>query len=225
MLFLLFTILSSVCLATEELQLFYKSHLKPGATDGFDQTGLVILSSGALAGIVAHRYDEEVKDYFNEKRRVDKSLTEFGNSLGSRYLNVAIAGIQMIWDRSNGLAHLEALLGSTLQVAFMKNTIHRTRPNGENENSFPSGHTSGAFASAGSLSYAYGAKAAIPSYLFATTTMLARLQDNKHWLSDVVVATSIGVYWARSSGLHHGYLSPIILNDGGGFSYNFPISY
>jgi membrane-associated phospholipid phosphatase len=105
----------------------------------------------------------------------------------------------------------------------MKNGIRRTRPNSENERSFPSGHTATAFASSGSLSYAYGAKAAIPAYTLTSLTMLARMQDNKHWLSDVIVASSIGIFWARSSGIHHHYLSPIILKEGGGveFTKNF----
>jgi hypothetical protein len=201
---------------------YAKAHLKPTFVDGFDRTGWTILGTGAVLGLMAKQYDEKVKDYFNEKRPMSRSLTDFGNSFGTRYLNVFIAGIQMIWDRSNGLAHIEGLIGTTVMAVSLKKAIHRTRPNGENEDSFPSGHTSAAFTSSGSLSYAYGLKAAIPAYSITALTFLARLQDNKHWLSDVVVATSIGVFWARASGIHHHYLTPIFFNDGGGVQFTLP---
>ena len=201
---------------------YYQSHLRPGFTDGFDSTGYTILATGAALSLVAKQYDEKVKRYFNKKQRLSPSVTDFGNSFGTRYVNVLVAAIQMIWDRSNGLSHIEGLLGTTVMVLAAKKSVHRTRPNGENEDSFPSGHSSIAFTSSGSLSYAYGWKAAVPAYSLTTLTLLARLQDNKHWLSDVVMATSIGVFWARASGIHHNYLSPIILKKGGGIQFTLP---
>lgn len=201
---------------------YVESHLKPTFTNGWDTGGMMILGTGTVLGIVAHQYDDKVKRWFNKESRLSSGLTDFGNSFGTRYLNIAAAGVQMIWDRSNGLAHLEGLLGTNLMVFSMKKSIHRTRPNGENEDSFPSGHTSTAFASSGSLSYAYGWKAAIPAYTLTTLTILARLEDNKHWLSDLVVASSIGVFWARSSGIHHQYLTPIIFKEGGGIQFSSP---
>ena len=205
------------------LKKFSKAHLIPALTDGFDTKGVTILGTGALLSLIAHQYDDKVKSYFNKKNRLGSTLTDFGNSFGASYVNIFVAGMQMIWDRSNGMAHFEALAGSTLMTFSMKKSIHRTRPNGENEDSFPSGHTSTAFASSGSLSYAYGMKAAILSYSLTSLTFLARMQDNKHLLSDVIMATAIGVYWSRSSGIHHHYLAPIILKDGGGveFKYGF----
>lgn len=121
---------------------YSKGHLKPTLTDGFDRTGFSILGAGAVLGLVAHQYDHKVKKYFDRKERLGSGLTDFGNSFGTRYLNVLVAGIQMIWDPSNGASHIEGLLGTTVMVLAMKKSIHRTRPNGENEDSFPSGHTS-----------------------------------------------------------------------------------
>lgn len=201
----------------------YEGHLKPSFVDGIDVTGGLILLTGAAASLAATEYDQKVKRFFNKKPRLGTNLTSFGNSFGTRYLNIMIAGVQMIWDPSNGMAHLEALLGTNVMVFMMKKSIHRTRPNGANEDSFPSGHTSSAFSSSGSLSYAYGWKAAIPAYTLTTLTILARLEDNKHWLSDLLMATSIGIYWARSAGFHHGYLTPIILKEGGGVQLSLNI--
>lgn len=199
---------------------YYSGHIKPTFKDGWDRTGFGILATGAILGVVARQYDAKVKNHFNREERLGKTLTDFGNSFGTRYVNIMIAGIQMIWDPSNGLAHIEGLLGTTVMVLAMKNTIHRTRPDGSSEDSFPSGHTSAAFSSSGSLSYAYGMKAAIPAYLITSFTFLARLEDNRHWLSDLVVATSIGIFWGRASGVHHHYLSPILFEDGGGIRFS-----
>lgn len=199
---------------------YISGHIRPTFVDGWDMTGLSILASGAVLGVIAHQYDDKVKSYFNRQERLGSALTDFGNSFGTRYVNIMIAGIQMLWDPSNGLAHIEGLLGTTVMVVAMKNGIHRTRPNGDGEDSFPSGHTSAAFSSSGSLSYAYGMRAAIPAYLLTSLTFLARLEDNKHWFSDLVVATSIGIFWGRASGIHHHYLSPIILKEGGGIHFS-----
>lgn len=214
---------SELNLPNNKVQAYYKSHLRPTAVDGFDNIGISILVIGAISGVLAHRYDNKINRYFNKKERLGGSLTDLGNSFGTRYLNLVVAGIQMIWDRSNGVAHVESLLGTTLMVIAMKKSIHRTRPNQDNEDSFPSGHTSIAFASSGSLSFAYGWKAAIPAYTLTSLTILARLESNKHWFSDLVVATSIGVFWARAAGIHHHYLAPIIFKDGAGvrFTYAF----
>lgn len=226
-LFLVLTINCHKLLAAENeqgtiLNNFWNGHFKSTIKDGWDLEGISILGTGALAGYISHKYyDQKVKNHFNKKRRLGETLTDFGNSLGTRYINIIIAAGQMYWDTSNGFSHMESLLYTTILVYPIKMLVHRTRPNGENEDSFPSGHTSGAFASSGSLSYAYGWKAAIPAYTLTSITLLARLEDNKHWLSDVLVATSIGIFCARASGIHHGYLSPIVLKEGGGVAYNY----
>ena len=75
---------------------YSKSHLVPTFKDGFDKNGFIILGSGALLGLVANQYDDKIKRAFNKKSYIGSSLTDFGNSFGTRYLNIAVAGIQMI---------------------------------------------------------------------------------------------------------------------------------
>jgi membrane-associated phospholipid phosphatase len=55
------------------------------------------------------------------------------------------------------------------------------------------------FTLAGSLTYSYGWKAAVPAYTAATVTALSRIKENKHWLSDVVAGAFLGTYWATVS--------------------------
>ena len=54
------------------------------------------------------------------------------------------------------------------------------------------------FATATSLTYAYGWKAAVIAYPIAAFVGLSRLSDDAHWGSDVVAGTFVGVFMARA---------------------------
>jgi membrane-associated phospholipid phosphatase len=64
--------------------------------------------------------------------------------------------------------------------------------------SFPSGHTAVAFALAASMSDEIRSPpATVGLYGAAALTAWSRLNDNKHWLSDVVAAAAIGIASAK----------------------------
>src|SRR5262249_34019131 len=71
-----------------------------------------------------------------------------------------------------------------------KHAVGRTRPDGSNNMSFPSGHTSNAFAMATVAEYHFGPKVGIPAYLAASLIGASRIQSNKHYLSDVVAGAA-----------------------------------
>jgi len=78
----------------------------------------------------------------------------------------------------------------------LKNITNVERPNGENNDSFPSGHTSNAFVMATVLHHEFintSPWLAYSGYLFATTTGVFRVLNNKHWVSDVLVGAGIGI--------------------------------
>jgi membrane-associated phospholipid phosphatase len=80
-------------------------------------------------------------------------------------------------------------------VKTLKITTNETRPNGS-KHSFPSGHTSQAFAMAGILRHELKDSHPVLSYsgyLFATTTGTFRVLNNKHWVSDVLVGAGVGM--------------------------------
>jgi membrane-associated phospholipid phosphatase len=76
-------------------------------------------------------------------------------------------------------------------VTALKITVRRTRPNG-GAYSFPSGHSAVAFAVAPVLGRRFGLVVALPAYALAVSTALGRMEDRKHYLSDVVVGAGIG---------------------------------
>lgn len=80
---------------------------------------------------------------------------------------------------------------------LLKATITKTRPDGANTHSFPSGHTTIAFTNAAvlqnefqdtSIAFAYS------GYAFAATTGVFRMLNNRHYLSDVLVGAGIGIF-------------------------------
>lgn len=80
-------------------------------------------------------------------------------------------------------------------VKSFKLITNETRPNGS-KNSFPSGHTSNAFALAGILHHELKNSSPILSYsgyVLATTTGAFRVLNNKHWVSDVLVGAGVGM--------------------------------
>ncbi|MBN2000662.1 phosphatase PAP2 family protein [candidate division KSB1 bacterium] len=82
-------------------------------------------------------------------------------------------------------------------TAGVKYMVRRTRPNGQSNLSFPSGHTSGSFTIAACLHELYGPQVGVPAYIFATLTGLQRIHDNKHWLSDVLAGALLGMLIGR----------------------------
>jgi membrane-associated phospholipid phosphatase len=80
----------------------------------------------------------------------------------------------------------------------MKLTVGRLRPDGSNHRSFPSGHTSGSFATATVLNRHYGWKAGIPAYAFAGYVAASRLSEDRHYLSDVVFGAALGMMVGRT---------------------------
>lgn len=82
----------------------------------------------------------------------------------------------------------------TVGVSYgLKYAINKPRPDMSNDNSFPSGHTSTVFHSAGYVHRRYGFKYAIPSYALAGFTAASRIDSKKHDILDVVAGAAIGL--------------------------------
>lgn len=94
------------------------------------------------------------------------------------------------------------LLGAALVTAgytgLLKVTVARERPNGEDERSFPSGHASNAFALATVAERHYGWKAGVPAYALAGVIAASRVEQGKHFLSDVVAGATLGFLAGRT---------------------------
>ena len=77
-------------------------------------------------------------------------------------------------------------------TSVAKKIAKRKRPNGENNESFFSGHTSGSFVSAALTCKLSNRNMCISAISVATLVGYLRMAANKHWFSDVVVGATVG---------------------------------
>jgi hypothetical protein len=93
-------------------------------------------------------------------------------------------------------------------VTALKRYSHILRPDSSAYTSFPSGHTAEAFAVATVLAEEYGYRYKwVPylSYGLASTVGVLRMANNKHYLSDVLVAAGVGILSSKISYWTHRY--------------------
>ncbi|MCS5710840.1 phosphatase PAP2 family protein [Candidatus Berkiella aquae] len=92
-----------------------------------------------------------------------------------------------------GLKELTMSCAVTAQVtALLKNTVHRTRPNREDDLSFPSGHAAASFAGASYLHHRYGLNWGLPFYAIGTAISIQRVNVKAHYWTDVLAGAAIG---------------------------------
>lgn len=102
---------------------------------------------------------------------------------------------------------VKSLLINDLMVSSLKKWVDSDRPNGE-PHSFPSGHTSTAFALAHFMHKEYGDRSiwySIGAYSCATTVGIMRVAKNAHWISDVVAGAGFGMLSTELVYLTHQY--------------------
>jgi membrane-associated phospholipid phosphatase len=176
---------------------------------------LISRQTAAVAGLIfagALLGDREVREESQEHRGgTSNAVASFGNTFGEwRILIPALSAGYLAGEigGSDGLKGTLLRAGAAAAIATgvtsgLKYTIGRNRPDiaGGNfefrpfsgSSSFPSGHTAAAFAIATAVAdqttdgwsdyVLYGA---------ATLTAMSRINDNRHWTSDVLVGGLIG---------------------------------
>jgi membrane-associated phospholipid phosphatase len=113
--------------------------------------------------------------------------------IGQYALPVAAFGIAALQKDWKGCFQFCASYAASMCVAYgLKYTVKSTRPDGGSE-SFPSGHTTSAFAGAAFLDIRYGAIYGVPAYIAASVVGWSRIESNRHYPEDVVVGAAIGV--------------------------------
>jgi hypothetical protein len=124
---------------------------------------------------------------------------------GSKYMLPATLGLFAAGRLANGgrfrafsYDTTQALVVNTVYTYALKQAVSRPRPDGSDQLSFPSGHTSSAFVWATMAQAHYGWKAGAPSYVAATAIGLSRITKDKHHLSDVIAGATLGYVTART---------------------------
>ncbi|NOT64886.1 MAG: phosphatase PAP2 family protein [Methylotenera sp.] len=96
-------------------------------------------------------------------------------------------------DDWTGVRQAVYSMGAAEGVSLLgKAVVHERRPDNSDNNSFPSGHSAVAFASATTIYRRYGWEIGLPAYALATLTASARVAANKHHWYDAVAGAAIG---------------------------------
>ena len=189
-----------------------------------DVSGLVqgdALRSLAVGGLLAGGsilLDDEVRKKMSEPDEdtpfeVGRYLGEAGVQFGApaaAYFIARAVGNEGAQDLSIMIVRTQmvnAILTRGLKL------IPRARPYQETatltKGSFPSGHTSAAFATATVFQRKWGWKAGVPAYLVATFVGVTRL-ENVHYLSDVTFGAAVGVASGLAIKLPGPHVEPIL---------------
>ncbi len=161
---------------------------------------------GSGASLYA-RSNTKLRDDNQQEFREDRPLkgTENAAALyGELWPNLAYTAIQSAnWyftdsqssrRRAVLMAKTTAYSGGMAQV--MKLVFHDSRPDHHGHDSFPSGHTTTAFAFAGVIIYEHGWAWGLPALVAAGLTGVERMNDNHHYLQDVLAGATLGFSYA-----------------------------
>ncbi|UCH81026.1 MAG: phosphatase PAP2 family protein [Nitrospiraceae bacterium] len=173
------------------------------------------LVAGVTLGLFV--FDEDINDWIQDNRHDD--LSEFANRFGGKnivpplFLLYAAGYVSKnIKAQRTALLTIENVVITGIFTQLMKFSFHRHRPNSgdppdvwdgpgfENDNlSFPSGHTSLAFSIATPIATEYNNVIVPPlAYGLASLVGWSRMNDNKHWASDVFMGAALGYFTGKA---------------------------
>ena len=194
-------------------------------------TNVAILAAGGIGAALGHSSDTSLSTAMSGSPRLGTVFSVGETAGGARMQLFGALGTYALGraTRQNKIAIVGAdLIQSQIlaqsMTAAIKMSVNRTRPDGT-QYSFPSGHSSVSFATATVLQRDLGWKVGIPAYGFATYVAASRIQDKRHFLSDVTFGAAIGIVAGRSVTVGHGdrkfAIAPSAAPGGGGISFTW----
>lgn len=185
----------------------------------------VWLTVGLVGASLAQSLDGSMTDTLGGSRQAERVFAS-GETIGGARFQLAGALVTYSVGRFTGhlrVAEVGADLISANIVAQaltsgIKLAVRRGRPDGT-EFSFPSGHTSVSFAAATVLNRHFGWRAGVPAYAMASFVAASRVQEKRHFLSDVAFGAVVGMVAGRTVtiglGDHRFAVEPMVPNGGG----------
>lgn len=167
----------------------------------FSRDNLTITLIGLGLTGLAFTLDHTVKDYFQEQQPIGH-VSHYGDSAGQGYVPFALGASLFaageVFDNKQladtGIVSIEALAVTGITTEALKYATGRLRPNHQDNMSFPAGHASmtAAFAASVSGMYDWNPYVAVPLFTVVTFVGASRIQDNMHYLSDVIAGITLG---------------------------------
>jgi hypothetical protein len=189
----------------------------------------ITLGLGGAFALAAHPADRTLTERAALSVPLDRAL-EVGESAGSGWAQGGAALTTFLVGRATGNRRVQSVGADLVQAQIvtsimtqgLKIAVGRTRPD-NGRYSFPSGHSSGTFANATVLHRHFGWKVGLPAYGLATYVAASRLQENRHFASDVIFGAAIGIVAGRTVTVGRGRgtftLAPVALRGGAGVMF------
>lgn len=192
----------------------------------------------ALAGTLKLFFTDSVINEVRDRARAHNSLgvwDERIDLMGQLIPNAIYAGGMGLYgylgEKNNGYKNSMIMIKSSFYACMMttilKHTIRERRPSNGARNSFPSGHSTSAFAFASVIGANHEWYYGVPAYALATLIGFQRLNSGVHFLHDVIAGASIGMaYGLGISELYKGKKEsavwfPTLPSDGTGLAINY----
>lgn len=175
------------------------------------------LIGGTAATALLFAFKDSVGDPFQKSFSRNKPLGDWSKlgDTGGRGITNSLYAIGMLthWYFSHEARSLERAIlmfkltfYSTNITRIMKYSFREMRPNQEDSKSFPSGHATAAFAFASFVAAEHAWPYGVAALSLAVLTGLSRINDNAHYLHDVVGGATVGaVYGLGLSYFHSRY--------------------
>jgi membrane-associated phospholipid phosphatase len=170
----------------------------------------LIAGIGGVGSLAVHPKDDEIAEDIYDPSGARRDFFRAGASIGDGVEQSAFAlgtyVVGRVWQKPRianaGADLVDAQIVNGVLTQGIKVATKRTRPSG-GSHAFPSGHTSATFATAEVLREHFGWKWGAPAYAIGAYVSVSRMVDNKHWASDVVFGTAIGIVSGRAASFMH----------------------
>jgi hypothetical protein len=169
-----------------------------------------IAAGGGAMALAVHPADVTVNVFMTNHHDAWDTFFAPGKYVGDTPEQVALSIGTYAWGRifdepkvsHFGMDLLQAQIITEMLVEPLKFAVGRERPDGSNNQSFPSGHAAITFATATVIERHLGWRKSILAYLIASYVAASRLHLDVHYLSDVVFGAAVGTIAGRTV-VHH----------------------
>jgi len=131
--------------------------------------------------------------FFAHVLPVRADALETAGDIGSVAVPLTAVAMTLAKNDKEGVLQFSKSFLATMATTYgLRYTIQENRPNGH-KRSFPSAHTSSAFAGAAFIQMRYGWTYGIPAYIVSSMVAYSRVDAKEHWTHDVLASAAIGI--------------------------------
>lgn len=187
-----YTIMNVVDTINKETNIInHKESIIPSIFVGYGIMSLINNNIRSIDYTISNYRNSNFYDFHNNL----DDFTQFAPIVSIYILNTFNIKGEHHWVNSS-IIYATSMAMVTGIVTAIKYTTLRKRPDGSTNNSFPSGHTATAFASAELLRKEYkdiSPWIGLAGYVVATSVGVMRILNNRHYMSDVIAGAGIGI--------------------------------